>query len=111
MSGHLYDILENVCNKYENDSKYHIKKFEEGGQTVGFCVSHDENEIRYLDEAHYIGQNKWVSVKMWKFLTKGAKTLRCLVQKTNVKMYEMYLRMGFKVIKSDEYNNLMERGD
>ena len=93
-----------VCNEYETNPKYRILKIEDG-----FCVCHDDGDIRWLDEAHYLGNNKFMSVKMWKFMTKGAKILRLPVQKLNTKMVEFYKRIGFKIIQENEINYIMER--
>ena len=109
MVGHIRQQMNKICDKYETDSPYKIRKFYDKNELKGFCVYHDSGNIRCLDEAHYIGVDKFVALKMWKWLTKDAKTLHILAQKSNEKMWAMYMRMGFDIIQEDEFNYLMER--
>lgn len=110
MEKHLRKQIDNKCEEYQYSEKYHIKQFFDNNELTGFCVYHDSGNIRCLDEAHYIGKNPYVALKMWKWLSDGAKKMQLIAQKTNEKMWKSYIRMGFKIIKEDENNYLMERG-
>lgn len=110
MSKHIKVILEDVCDTYEKDTKFHIKQFREEGKLKGVCIYHDAGGIRWLDEAHYLGNNTWIALKMWKWMTKNAKILRIKALKVNKKMFDMYIRMGFKIIEEDNQCYLLERG-
>ena len=109
MSDKIRLMVNKACEKYETDAKYQIKKFYEDRMLKGFCVCHDEGEFTVLDEAHYIGFNKYVALKMWKFMTTDKHKLRIICQKVNTKMAELYKRIGFKIVGEDFHNFTFER--
>ena len=109
MQSHLKNIVEKICNVYESDSKYHVKKFYENNELMGFCVYYDEDGVRFFSEGHYIGKNKFVALKMWNFVRKGAKIIRSVVQKTNTLMINIAIKLKFKIIKEDEINLFFEK--
>jgi hypothetical protein len=109
MSDKYKMIVENICNEYESNPKYTVKKIHEGLNITGFYCYYDTPEFRFIEFGAYTGKNKFMALKMWKELTKGLKVIRLLSQNCNGKMVEFYKRQGFKVIQSDLNNLLMER--
>jgi hypothetical protein len=109
MSKHLRKVIDGVCDKYEKEDKYHIKKFYENGELQGFCVYYDEKGVRYLSDGHYLGKNRFVALKMWKFMIKDAKILRAIVQKSNLPIIEGYKKRGFTIINQNEFNIIFEK--
>ena len=112
MSPHIKLILDKVCDDIEKDPKYKVKKYFEDGVVVGVCIFHDENGVRWLDDAHYIGtEDKYIALKMWKFASFGAKIFKARVHKTNEKIWKLYLRIGFNIIEEDKFYYILQRGD
>jgi len=109
MSETLKNSVRLNLKKYETDEKYRIKKIYENQELRGFCVCHDEDDFTVLDEAHYIGQDKYAALKMWKFMTAGKKKLKIICQKANTKMSEYYQKIGFKIIGETPLDFVFER--
>ena len=109
MSEHYRNIVDNICNEYENNPKYKIKKFYNNLILEGFCVFYDTPDFRMLEAGYYVGKNRLIALKMWKFCTTGAKALRAQIQKSNTCMYEFYKKMGFKIIEENLSNYIFEK--
>ena len=103
-------IIEDKSKEYETGHKI-MKIYDSKSVLVGLCVYHDFDNIRFLDEAHYIGKNKYMALRMYKWVTNTKNKLSLTVQKANSRMYEFYKRMGFKVIDENAANFLLERGN
>ena len=108
---HLRSAVENLCKDYETNPKYHLKKFFEKGELMGFCVYYDVVDFRVLEGGFYLGNNKTIFLKMWKFCTRGAKKMRALVHKTNYKIIDFFQKMKFKEISEDSCHYVFERGE
>lgn len=108
MKNYWRDIVNNICQQYETDSKYHLDKIYEDGQLKGFFAWYDTVDYRMLEAGYYTGSNPFVALKMYKKMKKGAKVLRCLIQKPNERVWKTYLNIGFKVIGEDLNNYLLE---
>jgi hypothetical protein len=111
MESHVKEIVKNVCDTYKKDPKYKILEIIEHNELKGFAVYHDDNDIRYIHEVHYIGKNKFVALKFWKWFKKGITKMRAVVQKSNTKMFDLYKRIGFSVVSEDNFNIYLKRGD
>ena len=109
MSETLKNSVRLNLKKYEDDKKYRVKKIYEGMELKGFCVCHDDGDFTVLDECHYIGDNRFTSVRMWKFMTFGKKKLRIICQKANTKMANYYKRLGFKIIGETDIDFTLAR--
>ena len=109
MSETLKNSVRLNLKKYEDDKKYRVKKIYEGMELKGFGVCHDDGDFTVLDECHYIGDNRFTSVRMWKFMTFGKNKLRIICQKTNTKMNEYYKKIGFKIVGTTAIDNIFER--
>lgn len=109
MQVHIRKGIENICNEYEQNKKYQVLKIKEGGDVKGFGIYHDFKGVRYIHEVHYIGSNKFVSIRFWKWFKKGAKVMRVIIQKSNKVMLDMCLKLGFKIIREDMNNYILER--
>ena len=104
-------MFENICNEYELNPKYHVKRTYEENKLVGFWVYEDEADgYRNLLEGHYIGKDRFMALKMYKEMSKGISKLRAKVQKVNDRVWKTYLRIGFKIIVDDGINYLLEKG-
>ena len=104
-------MLENVCSEYETNSKYHLKRIYEDNKLVGFWVYEDEADgFRNLLEGHYIGNNRFMALKMFREMSLGVTNLRAKVQKVNERIWKTYLRLGFKIVNDDGINYILERG-
>ena len=105
-------ILGSVCDEYENNPKYSLKRIYENEKLVGFWVYEDELDgFRNLKEGHYIGKNRFMALRMFREMSKGARKLRARVQKVNTKVWETYLKIGFHIISDDGINYTLQRGD
>lgn len=102
-------MVDAVCERYENDPRYKLRLFHDDGQLTGFSVYYDTPDYRMLEGGYYIGTNVHTATAMWKWITKGAKTMRAVVQKPNTRMITWYKRRGFRVISDDVNNLLFER--
>ena len=109
MSDKFRKIVEMGCWEYENNPKYKIIKFYEENVLKGFCVYHDENDTRILDEAHYIGNNRFIALKIWRIWTENKSKLRADIQKANTKMIKFMKQMKFKIIGESLTNIVFER--
>lgn len=98
---HFKGAIENQCVAYETDSKYHLKKVYEAKVLKGFFVYYDTDDCRVLEGAYYTGKDKLMFLKMWKWSMKGAKVMRILIHKTNIKMIDFVKKVKFKKIDED----------
>ena len=105
-------ILRIVCDEYETNSKYCVKKIYEDIKLVGFWVYSDEEDgYRNLLEGHYIGSNHFMALRMFREMTKGSLKLKAKVQKANERVWKTYLKIGFKITDEDQGNYFLKRGD
>ena len=102
-------MFESGCDEYEHNPKYTVRKFYDGSKMTGFCVYNEENGYRNISELHYIGSDKFVCLKMWKFLKKGAKILKARVLKVNTKIINTMKKLGFTVEGETETMILFKR--
>ena len=109
MRGYWRKIVDNICNQYETDSKYHLDKIYEDGQLKGFFAWYDTADYRMLEAGYYKGNNPFTALRMYKKMKKGATVLRALIQKPNERIWKTYLHIGFKIIGEDLNNYLMEK--
>ena len=109
MKGYWRTIVDNICNSYETDSKYHLDKVYEDGQLKGFFAWYDTNDYRMLEAGYYKGTDRLMALKMYRKMKKGAKVLRALVQKPNERVWKTYMAIGFKIIGEDLNNYLLEK--
>ena len=108
-SEYLKKYITSLCKTYENNLEFRIKRFYENNELKGFCVIKDDNGIRILSEAHYIGTNKYIALQMWKWMTKGAKVVRAAVFNQNIKMLECLKRLKFNIVSESYMNIILER--
>ncbi len=108
MQSHYRIIVNNICNEYENNPKYTLKKIYEHENLVGFFCYYDTDTYRMLEAGYYIGNNPFTALRMYRWMKKGVKTLRAFIQKSNQKVLDTYLHIGFKVIDKDLNNYLLE---
>jgi RimJ/RimL family protein N-acetyltransferase len=106
---HLKSAVENLCRDYEVNPKYKLKKYFESEKLVGFCVYYDMADFRVLEGGFYIGKNKKMALRMWKWLIKDTKVLKILVHKTNIKMIRFLEKMKFTKINDDACGIVFER--
>jgi len=102
-------MFEAACHNFETNPKYHIKRFYDDDKLTGFCVYSDEDGHRQINELHYVGKNPFVALKMWRFLSKGAKIIKAQTQKCNTRMVDIMKKLGFVVVGETEYILLFER--
>lgn len=88
------------CNTY-NNGLYKIKKFYENNKLMGVFVHIDLEGIRYVVEAAYIGKEHFKIFKYWRKLFKECNVYRARVVKVNYKIVNFYLKLNFKIIKTD----------
>jgi hypothetical protein len=98
-----------MCNAYESNPCFNIKRFVEDGQLKGFCMFQNIDGVRILSEAHYIGHDKTVALKMWKFMFKGATKFRASVCKENSRMIEFLKKIKFNITSESPTSLIMER--
>jgi len=110
MKKHYREIVENICNNYEIESKYRLKKIYEKDELVGFYCYYDTPDFRFLEFAAYTGKNRFIATKIWKAMTNTKNNIRLQVQTVNKRMFEFYAKRGFVVIAGDDNNTIMERG-
>jgi hypothetical protein len=109
MQNNIMLAAKDMCKEYEFNSKYTMLKVFDNGQLTGFCVYHQEGDFRVIDEAHYIGMNKYVFLKMWRFASRGADKLRLYLSKTSDKL-DYYQRVfKFKIVGETLTNFTLER--
>lgn len=96
--GTLQKTFDAICDAYESNPVFRVKRFYEVGEVKGFCVTMERDGLRVLSEAHYIGSNKYTSVRMWKWMTQGAKTMQASVMKVNTRVCDFLKKHGFEVI-------------
>jgi len=106
---YLKNFFDEMCDAYENDKTATIKKFYEDGVLKGFCMIKDIDGVRILSEAHYLGDNKYTALKMWKFMIKGASKVRASVFKNNHCMIDFLKRLKFDIVDEVSTNFIMER--
>ena len=104
----IKEAIRNNCKIYETDNRYRILRIFENGKLNGFCVISDYNGIRVLSEAHYIGTNKYITIKMWKWATKDAKECRVSILKNNIRMIDFFKRRNFKIVEENEFSVFMQ---
>lgn len=109
MKGYWREIVDNICNQYETDPKYHIDKVYEDGSLKGFFAWYDTPDYRMLEAGYYIGKNPYMALKMYKKMKRGAAALRALIQKPNKRVWQTYMSIGFKIIGEDLNNYLLEK--
>ena len=105
----FHKILDKEYLKYDNKDVYTVHKIYENNELVGFCIYHDMDGIRFIDDVHYIGNNNYTFLRMVKKILKGTDKFRAIVQKANTKMVNFYFRVGFNIRDIDPYNLLLER--
>lgn len=106
----IKESIKNICHMYETDHKYNVKKFyDRSNKLEGFAVYCDEKDFRYIAEIHYIGTDKYVALRMYKWLIKGAKKIRLTCQKSNKRIIGFYTNLGYKIIDQDFNNLLLEK--
>jgi hypothetical protein len=98
-------MFQEACWNYENNPKYHVKKYYDGTDLTGFCVYSEEQGYRNIAELHYVGKNPYIPLKMWRYLSKGANKLKAQTQRYNIRMLNIMRKLGFSVI--DEKNNMI----
>jgi hypothetical protein len=104
-------VLQDKIKVYSTDKKYIVNQIFEDGELKGFLIYFDTPEFRSVEEAYYVGNNKFVALKFLKWAKKGAKVLRIVVLKKNIKMVEFYKRIGFyKINENDVFLSLERKG-
>lgn len=104
--------IENLISEYENNKEYTTKKIYEDGRIVGYWVTkEDADGFRNLVEGHYLGKNRFMALRMFREMSRGAAKLRATVQKVNKPVWEAYLRQGFKIVSQNSNSLILERGD
>lgn len=98
----LQKAFDQICDAYETNPMFRVKKFYEGDEVKGFCVTMERDGLRVLSEAHYVGNNKYTAVRMWKWMTRGAKTLQVSVMRVNTRICEFFKNHGFEVIDDSQ---------
>ena len=101
-------IIDEKCNEYESNKSYKIHKYYNDDKLNGCLVYHDDGDYRYVDEIHYNGENRFTVLKMYRLLKEGGKKLRGTIQKQNDRLFNVYLRLGFRVVAEDKINYFVE---
>ncbi len=96
--GILQKTFDQICDAYETNPVFRVKKFYEGGVVKGFCVTMERDGLRILSEAHYVGNDKYAALRMWKWMTRGAKTMQASVMKVNTRICDFLKKHGFVII-------------
>jgi hypothetical protein len=110
MQTHYRKMVDMICEDYETNPKYTLKKVYENGVVVGFGAWYEENGYRILEAGYFIGKNKTTFFRYWREFAKFPK-LKAFIQKANIRMVDFYKKMGFVVEKEDRLNLLFRRGD
>ena len=107
----LKNIVEKLCEEYETNPKYKIKKFYEEEKLVGFCIYFDMSGCRVLEAAYYVGKK---SVKagweMKKFCFTKKVPMRATIHIQNLPMIKFYQKAGFKLIDKYGDSYVFEKG-
>lgn len=108
----LKKIFHDICKEYETNPEYHLERTYENGRLVGFWVYRDDKDgYRNLLEGHYLGNNPFMAIRMYKKMTHGIDRVRAKVQKVNERVWKTYLKIGFKIVNEDLGNYLLQRGE
>src|ERR1035438_10124350 len=91
-----------MLEAYQKDTRYTIKRYYNEEKLEGFCVIRDIDGIRILSEAHYIGNNKYIALKMLKFMTKGATKIQASVLRSNTNMIDFLKRIHCEIIDDSQ---------
>lgn len=108
MKDHYKKMVERICRDYETNSKYKLFKIFEDGQLKGFYCYYDTDNYRMLEAGYYVGKDRFMALKMFNKMRQGANVLRACVQKPNERMWQAYIRRGFKIIGEDMNNYILE---
>ncbi len=103
----MLKTFELFVNAYETNPLFRTKRFYDGDVLTGYCVTMDRDGMRILSEAHYIGNNKMMAVKMWKWMTQGARVMQVSVMRTNTKIIDFFKRSDFKIIDDSQPLNII----
>jgi len=103
----LKNLISKECEKYKEG--HIINKVYENRKLTGVFIYQDkEDNKRILEEAHYMGNNKYIFLRAWR--NTFDKTKHCLAKTTkgNDRMLKFLKKMKFKVYDMDNVNYFLE---